>query len=116
MKRQVGARKRTTLYEQTRDATYEIIQRKGATYYAIGAGLVRIVEAFLRDQRTVLTVSSLIDDYYGISDVAFSLPTVIDRGGVEQVIRLRLADNEEARLKRSDEVLREHIQSIAGEA
>jgi L-lactate dehydrogenase len=104
---------RQTLYEQTRDAAYEIIQRKGATYYAIGAGLVRIVEAILRDQRTVLTVSSLIDGYYGLSDVAFSLPTVIDRGGVEQVIRLRLADDEETSLRRSADVLREHIQSIA---
>jgi L-lactate dehydrogenase len=104
---------RLALYEQTRDAAYEIIQRKGATYYAIGAGLVRIVEAILRNQRTVLTVSSLIDDYYGLSDVAFSLPTVIDRDGVEQVIRLRLADDEETALRRSAEVLSEHIQSIA---
>jgi L-lactate dehydrogenase len=103
---------RQTLYEQTRDAAYEVIQRKGATYYAIGAGLVRIVEAILRNQRTVLTVSSLIDDYCGLSDVAFSLPTVIDRGGVEQVIRLNLADDEEAALRRSVDVLREHIQSI----
>ena len=52
---------RQTLYEQTRDAAYEVIQKKGATYYAIGAGLVRIVESILRNQRTVLTVSSLID-------------------------------------------------------
>jgi L-lactate dehydrogenase len=63
---------RRSLFDQTRDAAYEIIKRKGATYYAIGAGLVRIVEAILRNQRTVLTVSSLIDDYYGISKVAFS--------------------------------------------
>jgi L-lactate dehydrogenase len=92
---------RQGIYEQTRDAAYEIIRRKGATYYAIGAGLVRIVEAILRNQRTVLTVSSLIDNYYGLSDVAFSLPTVIDRGGVEQVIRLRLADDEKAGLRHS---------------
>jgi L-lactate dehydrogenase len=104
---------RQALYEQTRDAAYEIIQRKGATYYAIGAGLVRIVEAILRNQRTVLTVSSLIDGYYGLSDVAFSLPTVIDRDGIEQVIRLQLADDEEAALRRSADLLREHIQSIA---
>ena len=100
------------LYEQTRDAAYEVIRRKGATYYAIGAGLVRIVEAILRNQRTVLTVSSLIDNYYGLSDVALSLPTVIDRDGVEQVIRLRLSDDEKAGLLRSAHVLREHIHSV----
>ena len=71
------------IFVQTRDAAYEIIQRKGATFYAIGAGLMRIVEAILRDQSTVLSVSSLIDQYYGIDDVYLSLPTVIDRGGVE---------------------------------
>ena len=103
---------RKALYEQTRDAAYEIIRRKGATYYAIGAGLVRIVEAILRNQRTVLTVSSVIDGYYGLSDVAFSLPTVIDRGGVEQVIRLRLSEEEEAGLLRSAAVLREHISAL----
>jgi L-lactate dehydrogenase len=111
-----GAAARLAIYEQTRDAAYEIIKRKGATYYAIGAGLVRIVEAILRNQRTVLTVSSLIDNYYDISDVALSLPTVIDRDGVEQVIRLRLSDDEEAGLRRSANVLREHIQSISAPA
>jgi L-lactate dehydrogenase len=104
---------RRALYEQTRDAAYEVIQRKGATYYAIGAGLLRIVEAILRNQRTVLTVSSLIDGPYGLSDLALSLPTVIDRGGVEQIIRLNLSDDEEAGLRRSADVLREHVQSAA---
>ena len=50
------------IFEQTRDAAYQIIERKGATYYAVAAGLMRIVEAILRDQSTVLSVSSLIDD------------------------------------------------------
>jgi len=104
---------RQTIYEQTRDAAYEIIRRKGATYYAIGAGLVRIVEAILRDQRTVLTVASLLDGPYGLTDVALSLPTVVDRGGVEQVIRLHLSGDEEAGLRRSAGVLRGHLESLA---
>ena len=52
--------------EQTRDAAYQIIERKGATYYAVAAGLMRITEAILRDQNTVLSVSSLVKNYYGI--------------------------------------------------
>jgi L-lactate dehydrogenase len=107
---------RQALYQETRDAAYEIIRRKGATYYAIGAGLVRIVEAILRNQRTVLTVSSLVDGYCGISDVALSLPTIIDRQGVQQVIRLRLNEQEEAGLHRSADVLHEHIRSISARA
>jgi len=94
------------IFKQTRDAAYEIIQRKGATFYAIGAGLVRIVEAILRDQRTVLPVSSLIDKYYGIDDVYLSLPTVIDRGGVEALLRLQLAEDEIVGLRKSADVLK----------
>lgn len=95
------------IFVQTRDAAYDIISRKGATYYAIGAGLLRIVEAIIRDQGTVLSVSSHIENYYGIQDVCFSLPTVIDRGGVERVIRLQLSDDEVARLRNSASVLKE---------
>src|SRR5262249_41925007 len=53
----LDAAARDAIFVQTRDAAYHVIERKGATYYAIGAGLVRIVEAILRDQRTVLTVA-----------------------------------------------------------
>ncbi len=72
------------IFLQTRDAAYRIIECKGATYYAVAAGLMRITQAILRNQSTVLSVSSLIDNYYGMSDVCFSLPTVIDRSGVEK--------------------------------
>ena len=72
----------------------------------MAAGLLRIVEAIVRDQRTVLSVSSLIADYYGIGDVCLSLPTVVGRGGVERVLRLALSEEEAAGLRRSAEVLR----------
>ena len=74
VRHQLWTRAPGRIYEQTRDAAYRIIERKGATYYAIGAGLLRIVEAILRDQRTVLTVSSLIDGAYGLSDVSSACP------------------------------------------
>ncbi|MBI5563252.1 MAG: L-lactate dehydrogenase [Chloroflexi bacterium] len=100
------------IFVQTRDAAYEIIQRKGATFYAIGAGLMRIVEAILRDQSTVLSVSSLIDRYYGIDDVYLSLPTVIDRGGVEGLLRLQLEEMEIVGLRRSADVLKSTIAQL----
>ncbi len=93
------------IYEQTRDAAYQIIERKGATYYAVATGLIRIVEAILRDQATVLSVSSLIENYYDINDVFLSLPTVIDRGGVERILRLKLDEKEITGLQNSAAVL-----------
>ena len=100
------------IFHQTRDAAYEIIQRKGATYYAIAAGLTKIAEAIIRDQNTVLSVSSLIDDYYGMEDVCFSLPSVVDRGGVERILRLELSERELAGLQKSAEVLKQINQSL----
>jgi L-lactate dehydrogenase len=100
------------IFEGTRDAAYKIIERKGATYYAVAAGLVRIVEAILRDQRTVLSVSSLISDYYGIDDVYLSLPTVVGRHGVERTLPLGLSAEEASGLRRSAGLLRETIEAI----
>jgi L-lactate dehydrogenase len=101
------------IFVQTRDAAYRIIERKGATYYAVAAGLMRITQAILRNQSTVLSVSSLINDYYGIAEVCFSLPTVIDRGGVEKVLRLQLSPQEIEKLRYSADVLKTTIRSLA---
>ena len=100
------------IFVQTRDAAYRIIERKGATYYAVASGLMLITQAILRDQRTVLSVSSLIRDYQGLQDVCFSLPTVIDRGGVEDIVRLKLDSVESQKLRHSAEVLKNTIQSL----
>ena len=100
------------IFMQTRNAAYEIIKRKKATYYAVAAGIVRIIEAIVRDQRTVLCVSSLITDYYGMSDVAFSLPTVIGRNGIEKVLPLELDETEIAALRRSYGVLRKTLEDV----
>ena len=105
------------IFRQTRDAAYQIIERKGATYYAVAAGLMRIVEAILRDQGTVLSVSSLIEDYYGITDVCLSLPTVVAQNGVERVLRLELSPEEIESLRRSAEVLKNNaVELNLGEA
>lgn len=100
------------IFRQTRDAAYHIIERKGATYYAVAAGLMRIVETILRDQSTVLSVSSLIEDYYGVDDVCLSLPTVVNRGGVERVLRLELSPQEVEGLRQSARVLRETLAQL----
>jgi L-lactate dehydrogenase len=108
----VSEAERTAVFEGTRDAAADIIARKGATYYAVAAGLMRIVEAILRDQQTILPVSSRIDDYYGISDVCLSLPSVVGRGGVERLVPIGLSAGEAAALRRSADVLRETIAAL----
>jgi L-lactate dehydrogenase len=100
------------IFKQTRDAAYQIIQLKSATYYAIGAGLLRIVEAVLRDQNTVLSISSLIHDFYGISGVCLSLPTVVDRGGAERYLNLELSPEEIEGLQASAAVLKSTIANL----
>ncbi len=100
------------IFTLTRDAAYRIIERKGATFYAVAAGLMSITQAILRDQRSVLSVSSLISDYYGLTDVCFSLPTVVSSRGVERVLRLELSQDEITKLKHSAEVLRATLKTI----
>jgi L-lactate dehydrogenase len=101
------------IFENTRDAAYHIIERKGATYYAIGNGLVRIVEAILRGQDTVLSVSTLIDDYYGIQDVYLSLPCVIGHEGIQRIMHLQLNAEEQAGIQRSAKVLKDTLKMLS---
>lgn len=93
------------IFEQTRNAAYHIIARKRATYYAVATGLTRIVEAILRDQNTVLSVSSHVDGIYGISDVCLSLPSIVNRNGIERVLHLNLSTEEEEKLRNSAAIL-----------
>ena len=101
----LDAQGRDAIVEATRRAAYHIIERKGATYYAVAAGIVRIVQAILRDESTVLTVSSLISGYEGIDRVCLSLPSIVNRGGVARVLHLPLADDEREALRHSARVL-----------
>jgi len=100
------------IFEQTRDAAYQIIARKQATYYAVAAGLMRIIEAILRDQNTVLSVSSLVSGAYGISDLCLSLPSIVNRGGIQKVLHLQLSAEEEHQLKHSAHILKETLEQV----
>ncbi len=100
------------IFDQTRNAAYEIIQRKKATYYAIGLGLLAIVEAVLRDQNTVLTVASPMNGQYGVTDIAISLPTIVGRNGIEEVLNLPMSPDEIAAFKHSSEMLRDRLANL----
>jgi L-lactate dehydrogenase len=70
---------------------------------------MRITEAILRDQNTILSVSSLVWDFYGISDVCLSLPTIVNRSGVAQALRVQLSDMEAEQLRNSAAILQRTI-------
>ncbi len=88
-----------------RRAAYEIINRKGHTATAIGVSLCRIVEAVVNDQKSILTVSTDAEGRYGLPRVCMSLPCLVGADGVEEVMDTPLAQEEEAALRRSGEVL-----------
>jgi len=101
------------IYRRTRDAAYQIIARKGATFYAVASGLMLITRAILRNQSTVLSVSSLIDGPYGLHDVCLSLPTIVNRHGIKHVLELDLNPDELQKLRHSADVLKGTFAKLA---
>ncbi|MFP4021560.1 MAG: L-lactate dehydrogenase [bacterium] len=97
---------------QVKNAAYEIIEKKGATFYAVALAVSRIARAILRDENAVLTVSSLMKGYYGVEDMSLSLPTLINSDGIERVLELPLSEKEEKAFKDSAEHLKENIKEL----
>ena len=89
------------------DSAYKIIEGKGATNYAIALAGTRIVETILNDEHGVLPISSLLDDYYGISDVCLSVPTVVSASGAGERLAVPLSPDELDGLRRSADAVRE---------
>ncbi|MDR2399314.1 MAG: L-lactate dehydrogenase [Endomicrobium sp.] len=104
-----GEYKLKELFEDVRDSAYEIIEKKGETSYGIGLSLTKISKAILRDQNSVLPVSSLLEDYYGISDVYLSVPAVLHKNGIRQVMKVEFAQDELKALKNSADKLKKLI-------
>src|SRR6202789_1308357 len=99
---------------ETRTAAAEIISAKGATYYGIGAAIVRIVRAILRDERSIFTVSSLVPESLELGPVSLSLPTILHRGEIDRVLPIPLNASEERALRSSAKALKRYIGSLDG--
>ncbi|MDQ3008856.1 MAG: L-lactate dehydrogenase [bacterium] len=92
---------------QTREAAAQIIQAKGATYYAIGVVITNLVKTILHDQRSVLPISTPVDEYYGQSQLSVSVPCVIGRNGVEQILKIKLSEEEQQQFAKSCAVIKQ---------
>ncbi len=101
-----------SLHGYVKDSAYEIIRGKGATYYAIAQATKRIVEAIVRDENTILPVSTYLDGQYGLSDICMSIPAVIGRCGVKHVLDFPLSDSEHTSLMKSAELLKSVAASL----
>lgn len=100
------------LYEGVRDSAYQIIQRKGATYYGIAMAVRRIAECILRNEHSILPVSSLIRGHYGLNDICMGVPTVVGSSGVEKVLDIPLNDEEQRQLLDSAKTLKSVLDTL----
>ncbi|WP_414045149.1 L-lactate dehydrogenase [Macrococcus equi] len=94
------------IFVKTRDAAYEIIKAKGATYYGVAMGLTRISRAILGNENSVLTVSAKLNGEYGIDDVYIGVPALINRNGVSKVFETPLSEEEKQKFEKSVETLK----------
>ena len=99
------------LFHKTRDAAYEIIRRKGNTSFGIGSALARITRAILRNEDVALPVSTLLQGEYAREDIYIGTPTILNRGGVRNVVELRLDPEEFERFDASAATLRKVVES-----
>ena len=99
------------IYRTVRDSAYEIIERKGATYYGVAMAVSRIAESIIRNEHSVLPVSSLMEGEYGLTDLCISVPTIVSAKGAEQVLEIPLSQEEKEKLQKSAAELKKVLDS-----
>lgn len=100
------------IMNQVRRAAYEVIDRKGATSNAIGVALCRIVEAIIKDEKSVLTVSTAVEGLHDLPDVSLAMPCIIGENGIEAVLESLLGSEEYRTLHQSAEILKGHASNL----
>ncbi|KIY22319.1 MULTISPECIES: L-lactate dehydrogenase [Mesobacillus] len=100
------------IFTNVRDAAYHIIKRKGATYYGIAMGLVRLTKAILQDENSILTVSAHLNGEYGHDDIYIGVPAIVNRNGIREIVELSLEKEEQQKFDHSVEVLRKVMDPV----
>ena len=99
------------IYDGVWQAAYEIIEKKRATYYGIGLALNRIIKAILNDENAILTLSTYLENQYGQSDIYIGVPAIINRNGIKEVMELKLNEEDQAKLDKSCNMLKQIIEN-----
>lgn len=100
------------ILEDVKKSGYEVIEKKGATYFAVALAITRIVEAILRDENSILTVSSLLEGQYGINDLYLGTPSIIGASGIKKVLEVPLNNEELQELTLSANTIKEYINKL----
>lgn len=100
------------MYNDVKNSAYEIIEKKGATFYAIAVAVARICECIAGDENSILTVSGIFEGEYDITDVALSVPTMVGGNGVERIFEVPFSKEEMKGLHNSAETLSELLRKI----
>ena len=98
--------------EDVKNSAYRIIEKKKATYYGVAVAVRRICEAIIRDEKSVLPVSSIQHGAFGIDGVALSMPAIVGKNGVEKQIPIKLSEKEQIELRKSADALKEVLKSL----
>ena len=98
--------------ERVKNSAYDIIKKKRATYYGIAMAVRRICEVIIRDEKSILPVSSMMHGSYGIEDVVLSMPAVVGKHGVETQVPIPLDEEEIEKLQKSAQTLKGIIDGV----
>lgn len=96
-------------FEKSKNAAYEIIKKKGATFYGIGMALTALVRAIIDDENSVYSTSSYLKGEYGLDDIYLGVPTIIGKDGAKWVIEVPLTDIEKENMDKSAQTLKDII-------
>ena len=91
-------------------AAYEIIEGKGCTEFGIGVGLTEIVKTILHNERKILPATTLLEGQYGQTDVFASVPVVMTKDGIEEIVEINLTDDEQEKFSNSCAIIKEYIE------
>ncbi len=108
----LGKEEMDAIFLKTKTVAADVIAKKQATYYAIGMVVARLVKAVFSDEDHVFPLSTMMHNYYGVSDVCLSVPCVLNRKGIKEQLKVKFTDEEEELFKKSAETLKATIRDL----
>lgn len=103
---------KSKIENDVRKSGFHVIKKKGATYYAVSLAVIRIIECIIRNENSILPVSTLINGQYGVTDVALSLPTVVHSDGAGRVLEINLEECEIEAFRKSADLMKQIIKEV----
>jgi L-lactate dehydrogenase len=98
---------KTEITDAVKNSAYHIIEAKGSTNYGVALAITKIIEAVIRDENSVLTVSMILNGEYGVSECCLSVPCIINKKGVSRIVETELDQTERNDLNQSAQILKD---------